>query len=259
MKSIIQINKFAYLHNNNNIFFCKTDYLTNLFNLLNDKIEDCTIITGNSDYEINDDIIEYAPKCIKRWFAQNANTKSNKVFGLPIGIENDKNCILEGHGVGWEHAKQKVEFLKNPPNVEPTKNIYANFSLDTHTSRVKVAEICTKIPHITKDISNSHNQINNKSYEKYIQEILEHRMVLCPRGNGIDCHRVWEVLYLGRIPIVKKEIAMLHFKQLPILFIDDWQQLYDKSFLENEYEKVKNNSTEMLDVKYWNNKILFNE
>jgi len=259
MKKLIQINKFAYLHNNKDIFFCKTDYLQNLFHFLNEKTEDCTIITGNSDYEINDKIVSIAPKCIKKWFAQNANTNSDIVFGLPIGIENTQNCIINGHGVGWEHAKQKVKLLQEPPNIKETKNIYANFSLDTHPSRFEVANICEQVNDITNEFSLSHSHINNKSYEKYVENILEHRMVVCPRGNGIDCHRVWEVLYLGRVPIVKKELPMLNFKELPILFIDDWQQIKDASFIEKEYERIKNNSTRMLDIDYWNNKILSNE
>jgi len=258
MRTILQINKFAYLQNNN-IFFCKTDFISEIFKLLKDKDEDCTLITGNSDFEINDQVLLNAPKCIKRWFAQNANTTAHFVSGLPIGIENNKHCIIYGHGHGWEHATQKVQLLQNPPIFDADKNIYANFSIDTHHTRKEIANICLSIKSITNDISLSHNQINKKSYSKYANDIVQHRMTVCPRGNGIDCHRVWEVLYLGRVPIVKKETAMLHFKKLPILFLDDWEQLKDLSFIESEYESVKNNSKRMLDVDFWNNKILFNE
>jgi hypothetical protein len=29
-----------------------------------------------------------------------------------------------------------------------------------------------------------------------------YKYVICPRGNGIDTHRVWEALYLGVVPVV---------------------------------------------------------
>jgi len=74
---------------------------------------------------------------------------------------------------------------------------------------------------------------------------------VCPRGNGIDCHRVWETLYLGRVPIIKKERAMRYFEELPIVFLDDWAQLYNLHFLNDRYEAVKKNSTEILDFVKW--------
>ena len=81
-------------------------------------------------------------------------------------------------------------------------------------------------------------------------------MVVCPRGNGIDCHRVWEVLYLGRVPIVKRERAMRYFEELPILFIDDWNHLRNIDFIEDQYLQVKTHQTRMLDIDYWKERII---
>ena len=256
MRDMIQFNKFAKLHNGKNIFFCKTDYLLQLFAALKDYSVPSILISGNSDYAIVDNIVSQAPKCIKRWYAQNAETENPLVVGMPMGIENHENCILEGHGHGWPHAKEKIKILLEPPTIEASKDVYANFSLSTHPSRKMIHEICKRLDFVTTDVSISHSQINERLYSKYVDEILKHRMVVSPRGNGIDCHRIWEVLYLGRVPIIKKEQAIKHFKELPIIYLDSWEQLCNLNFLEAEWNKVKDNSKDMLCISYWENLIL---
>jgi hypothetical protein len=256
MNNIIQLNKFATLHNNKNIYFCKTDFIGALFAQLQNSSTDCTLITGNSDYEINDYMAAHAPSCIKKWYAQNANTTLDLVSGIPMGIENSEHCILAAHGVGWDHAKEKVKVLVDPPEISPTRNLYANFSLSTHPSREMIYQLCKDLKYITTNISLNHSEINNKPYTNYIKDILDHKMVVCPRGNGIDCHRVWEVLYLGRIPIIKKENAMRYFEELPIIILNDWEELQDLPLIEEHYNKVKDNTMRMLDINFWKTKIL---
>ena len=48
---------------------------------------------------------------------------------------------------------------------------------------------------------------------------------ISPNGNGIDCHKTWESLYLKTIPIVTKSINSLQYSDLPILIIDNWDSL----------------------------------
>jgi len=88
-----------------------------------------------------------------------------------------------------------------------------------------------------------------------VSDIMDHKMVICPRGNGVDCHRVWEVLYLGRVPVVERSIAMSFFKELPILFVDDWSELHNNDLMHEKYNNIKDNNTRMLDFNWWSNKI----
>ena len=84
-------------------------------------------------------------------------------------------------------------------------------------------------------------------------------MVVCPRGNApAETHRFWEVLYMNRVPIIKLNQGNRYFTELPVIVLDDWQQLKDKSFLDTEWERVKDNSKEMLDMLYWE-KLIQNE
>lgn len=50
----------------------------------------------------------------------------------------------------------------------------------------------------------------------------EHEFVLSPFGNGFDCHRTWEALALGAIPIVRGRHFADMFSGLPVLQVHAW-------------------------------------
>jgi hypothetical protein len=59
----------------------------------------------------------------------------------------------------------------------------------------------------------------------YLQSIRDHDFVLCPQGNGRDTHRLWETLYLGSIPIVKRRDMPEGLLNLfPIWIVNDWSE-----------------------------------
>ncbi len=84
-----------------------------------------------------------------------------------------------------------------------------------------------------------------------------HKFAISPEGNGIDCHRTWECLYLGVIPIVKKSVVLSYFSYLPILFVDNYDiiteeylnKIYQKEFQNKKFNYKKLNTT------YYKNKI----
>ena len=91
------------------------------------------------------------------------------------------------------------------------------------------------------------------NFENYLEDLSHHKFAVSPEGNGIDCHRTWECLYLGVIPIVKESKAMSFFKDLPILFVDNYDDITPE-FLEKEYEeKFKNKNFDLKKIKYYIN------
>jgi hypothetical protein len=53
----------------------------------------------------------------------------------------------------------------------------------------------------------------------------QYQFVLSPHGAGFDCHRTWEALLLGCIPIVKRATINDLFSDLPVIEVDDWSQI----------------------------------
>lgn len=49
--------------------------------------------------------------------------------------------------------------------------------------------------------------------------------VLSAHGNGLDCHRTWEVLLLGAIPIVRRSTLDPLYRDLPVAIVDDWAEV----------------------------------
>ena len=83
-----------------------------------------------------------------------------------------------------------------------------------------------------------------------------HTFVLCPQGNGLDTHRLWETLYVNSIPVVRKNINNKFYTDLPICIINDWHEL-NEDFLKKEFiriNKLKHN-LDKLDFNFWKNKI----
>ena len=91
-----------------------------------------------------------------------------------------------------------------------------------------------------------------KTFDSYIRDLLDVRFSVSPRGNGLDCHRTWEALYMGAIPIVKESPMDSLFEELPVLIVKDWQEITE-DFLQNKYQKIMLScpKDEKLYADYW--------
>lgn len=209
-----------------------------IFPLLKNKY---IFISHNSDSAFTDAYNNYLnnEKVIK-WYSQNKALYHEKLFALPIGIANQQyphgNLELLSQIINSSLDKQYLSY-KN-------FDIYSNFQVRSH------------VDHIT---SQNGIQMNPKTDQvNYLTSIAKSIFCISPPGNGVDCHRVWECLFLKTIPIIKWDTCYEQFKHLPILFIDDWCKV-TKEFLSNQIPTFTNlihNDFPELDMNYWKNKIL---
>ena len=75
--------------------------------------------------------------------------------------------------------------------------------------------------------------------------------MICPQGNGVDCHRNWEVLYLGRVPVMKKsEYLQELYKDYPILWVNDYMDCTKALLSDNNhlFEQAQNIDSNLLDL-----------
>jgi hypothetical protein len=91
---------------------------------------------------------------------------------------------------------------------------------------------------------------------RYMKDIYNSKFCVCPRGNGLDTHRLWESLYLKTIPIVIYHNHFANMTDLPILFINNWSEVTE-DFLNIKYEEMskKQYNLQKLKVGYWENVI----
>jgi hypothetical protein len=258
MLNFIQLNKFSELHNNYDIIFCKTDYLLQEFKNIEKINNNVVLISGNSDYPITDYHINLLPNNVKIWYAQNALNYSDILNPIPIGLQNKLSSKRECHGIGYfEEGNVKENLLNRNLKINPSKFIYSNFNINTNIEeRIKYKNVSINTDFIDWEES-------NLSLERYFNKILEYEMILCPIGNGVDTHRLWEVLYSDRIPITIKvgdyKIYEL-YKHFPIIILDEIEDLKNKELLETKLVEIKNKkyNQNMLYFDYWKQEIIKN-
>jgi hypothetical protein len=101
------------------------------------------------------------------------------------------------------------------------------------------------------------NRKDEQFVKDYFREIRKHKFILCPFGNGFDCHRMWETWALGSFPIIKKHKSMENFYDLPAWFVDDWDEVTEET-IDVMYDSIVENesSLEKNTFEYWENLIL---
>jgi hypothetical protein len=84
------------------------------------------------------------------------------------------------------------------------------------------------------------DQVMGRDSYSYRRILQRYQFVASPAGNGVDCHRTWEALYLGVIPIMVDSLFARHFASLPIWVIPDWEYLerHDEAMLAAKYEEL---------------------
>mgnify|MGYP001368220485 FL=1 len=191
------------------------------------------IFCSNEDTPIHDDID--VPDNVLGIFAANAIGYSKKVHPLPYGVQRKLH-----------DADNRKDLLKifMKVNSKPKKLLYINHSESTNISeRGNIREMFADKPFATVS--------PHVDYATYYKMITEHKFMICPEGNAVDCHRNWEVLCLKRVPIMKKNLYLQKcYKDFPILWVDDYADV-DKTLLaENDhlYIQSRNLDINLLDL-----------
>jgi hypothetical protein len=99
-------------------------------------------------------------------------------------------------------------------------------------------------------------EINQKgmSRTQVWNQIKNYTFAFSPYGNGPDCHRHWEILALGCIPIIKSFGTNEMFDELPVLIVEEWSDITEKLLNDTiEKFKVATFNYEKLLLKYWIN------
>jgi hypothetical protein len=223
------------------IFFVKTNLIEIFFKEFNFN-KQFKIITHNSDHSINNNHLIYLEneKLIK-WFAQNTEIQHKKLEPIPIGIANEI----------WESGNESlwIDFLKK--DIKKDSLFYCNFTINNNRNE---RELCFK-----KMCEYNISKIEYKKFNEYLYDLSKSFFSICPNGNGIDTHRLWESLYLKTIPIVTKSNLTEYFQSLyPIIVIDNWNEFDKNNYSEDLYYNIiKNHNYKFLDFDFYEKKIKF--
>lgn len=223
------------------------------------------LITGDCDRTVPNDICDNvfdfsrllnSDKLI-HWFSQNCVVKHTKITKLPIGMDYHTMKTSTIWGPTMSCLKQENELLTisnaSLPFHERKRICYVNFMNKWDDKRYgnkdrkdALVQIPGELMYIEKEhVPRSESWIN----------MSRCAFVISPHGNGYDCHRTWEAIALGCIPIVKKSSIDSLYNDLPVLIVDSWYNINDE-MLETTIEKFKTMTFcyEKMTLKYWNDK-----
>ena len=225
------------------------------------------LVSGDSDLCVPKETLskEETLKLLKsnlllKWYTQNTRIEKNdKIIQLPIGL--DYHTILGNPNVKWHLPEegilpqQQEEILINiikesKPFYERNNKIFVNFTLNSDRFGQRKLALET----ISNDLLDIH--INFIPRTQTWKKMSNYTFVLSPTGIGLDCHRTWEALCLGCIPIICVNEFKTLFHDLPVLIVNNWTEI-TKELLENTIEAFKNRTfnKNKITLQYWSEKI----
>jgi hypothetical protein len=172
-----------------------------------------TLVLHNGDHFPSVAELEFASSRFNRIYSVNWLGNSPKVYPIPIGLEN-QGYLLNGVLEDYLRSRQKLMPLKDRPY-----KLLVCFSLHTNPIERSEALRCALKVSGVKVID---SPVTPKKYRELVRQSM---YVLSPPGNGIDCHRTWEALFLGSIPIVKKSFWPFSKLQIGAKVIEDWSEV----------------------------------
>tara|TARA_Y100000310_G_scaffold274714_1_gene290882 strand:- start:1838 stop:2629 length:792 start_codon:yes stop_codon:yes gene_type:complete len=216
-----------------------------VFPFMRQRQEQFVLVTVH-DIPVDDQRVSLAPDNMDKWFGNNATAGSDKVQGIPIGLPPTYARVHAVDGMGGEEKRRLLLQLMEDGHEERNLVYMAHRNETNPQLRTQLYDMFG-----TKDWATCKGGDKRIPYADYIQDVHSHRFMICPPGAGLDCHRVWESLYLGTVPIVQRSPAMEYFEELPIVFVDDFEEVTPE-FLKSA---PMGDQMRMLDMEYWADRI----
>tara|TARA_A100001015_G_scaffold319142_1_gene441147 strand:- start:1533 stop:3731 length:2199 start_codon:yes stop_codon:yes gene_type:complete len=262
IKMIKNENDFIWIRNNLKKY--KKRDLEYLYINLNKLSKKKIIIIGDGDDPIPSSydtcIFNKILKCknIEKIFIQNydGSIKHKKIFHYPIGLDlHTPRFLLDFNYL--DKINYYIELRKSGIDFKLNR-----IFCDTHLSKTH------------EDRNIMFNKIKNSNYIDFLHEKLDfkeilikyrnYKFVLSPRGNGLDCHRTWELFLLGCIVIMETSPLddMWINNNLPVVILKDYDELNNINLnlrLEFWFKRYKNltdidNILPKFKNSYWLNK-----
>jgi hypothetical protein len=218
---------------------------------------DGVIMASSVPFHITTAILE-SPLIIK-WFAQNCMMTHSKLVKMPIGLDYHSAGNYRNNETPFEQEELLMEIAQSAVSFDKRKvRIHSSFYLPLsgkapdRSNRYACNRADRKIAFrdIPKElIDHEPTGVDRKELWK---KQIEYAFIASPFGNGPDCHRTWEALILGCIPIVLSSEMDSLFDDLPVLLVKKWSDVTEELLHQTIKEyKEKEFNVEKLTLEYW--------
>ena len=210
---------------------------------------------------------------IIHWFAQNCTVKHPKLSPIPIGLDyhtmtRAKN-IFGQVSTPDEQEKLIQEISQSAPHLSNRLfKCYSNFHFVMSVADRK--RLMANAPPILSRLNSALAGDDRVRAKELIPSHLidyeptpvprettwrnqsQYAFVISPHGNGLDCHRTWEALSLGCIPIVKTSPLDTLYTDLPVYIVNDWSDITEENLRKVLHDfSQRKFDLNRLTLKYW--------
>lgn len=218
-----------------------------------------TLILGHSDKATPAFLSRTISKTKKvaRIYGTNLEPVPGLSFSLPLGVTNFTNesklHTIFGDVSHFISADKRVGFEE-----KFSLNLSASFTAKNNKRvRGKVLRVLSDLPSKFK-VSVELPDFSAEGRIKFLESARRSTFTVCPEGNGVDTHRLWETLYMGGIPVVTPNPLMNSlYSRLPVLVVKNWSDLSKSNYLEERWHELnhKNWEPSLLKQSYWNTEV----
>jgi hypothetical protein len=179
------------------------------------------IFTNLEDTPIDDHIFNSIPDNVLCVSAVNAISHGDKVIPAPYGLQRAMNP--------QDNRMSVIKNFLKFPSEESMSPLYVSHNDSSSPERMGIKDLFRDKDWAIVDEDRS-------SYSEFLGKMNRSKFMICPRGNAIDCHRNWEVLYMKRVPIMKRHPYLeVLFKDYPVLFVNDYSEVTKDLLDENDH------------------------
>ena len=197
------------------------------------NLENCNIEDEHSVrcYSFTHSTFPKIPNNVVRWYTANSRIEHDKIVHIPLGVGKD--------------AAEEISKTPFVPFDKKTNLIYLNFQ-DHTQDRFELKR------YFGQSGANWLSIIydSSRNFEEYLDDTSKHFFTLSPEGNGWDCYRNLESLYVGCIPVVSKAPPISYMRDLPVLVLDDIFDFSEPKLLEFLAEHKKYNF-DKIKLSFW--------
>lgn len=232
------------------------------------------LVSGDSDLDVQKEGLtsELFTKLVEspyllKWFAQNiTDPPAPKVFQMPIGLDyhtisNEPNHWWKMSNEGSNPTEQESVLNDLRKSMKPFDERICKIFSNIHHTLHRTGDRCNDRQIVVDTLYNKHDVIVKGEWHtprsQTWREMSKYSFVLSPFGNGYDCHRTWEALCVGAIPIIRAKQFKSLFADLPVLNVDEWSDI-NQELLQNTIREFKQRkfNYEKLTLKYWTDQLL---
>lgn len=194
---------------------------------------------------------------VKKIYAKNVLYSSPRLGVIPIGPKWQYHSF---DLYGEDKTRNRNIFLSFAKNA---KEVQKNWGRSKKEGIVVALGDAPGRKHHEVVLTSSTDMIVKPKDELELKDFLtllrEHQFVFSPPGFGYDCHRHWESLLVGSIPVViGSETSDELFKDLPVWVVKSYQEVTNESMdqIHKEFH-AKSWNFERLFLDFWREKFCF--